>query len=42
MDVLAARQAAAQRRGAAPAVATIQQFCGWEAVRREAQEHSTR
>jgi len=29
--------AAAQPRGAAPAVATIQEFGGWEAVRREAQ-----
>jgi hypothetical protein len=32
--------AAAQPRGDAPAVATIQAFGGWEAVRREAQERT--
>jgi hypothetical protein len=33
--------AAEQPRGAAPAIATIQSFGGWEAVRREAQEHAS-
>jgi hypothetical protein len=34
--------AAAQPRGAAPAIATIQSFDGWESVRREAQERLVR
>jgi hypothetical protein len=33
---------AAQPRGAAPAIATIQEFGGWEAVRREAQDRLVR